>query len=142
MDLTSTKLVVLSSCLSGMNEVFLSTGFHGMVSAFSAAGVKYVISSLWSVNDLATAVFMDAFYSYYANGAEEPPTALRKAQDYLRDATIEELRMQGWFEVIRISFWMRKVRNLWNHWKKKRQMETFSKRSILGRICLLSMSLN
>ena len=22
-------------------------------------------------------------------------------------------------EVIRISFWMRKVRNLWNHWKKK-----------------------
>lgn len=97
MDLTSTKLVVLSSCLSGMNEVFLSTGFHGMVSAFSAAGVKYVISSLWSVNDLATAVFMDAFYSYYANGAEEPPTALRKAQDYLRDATIEELRMQGWF---------------------------------------------
>ena len=42
-------------------------------------------------------VFMDAFYSYYANGAEEPPTALRKAQDYLRDATIEELRMQGWF---------------------------------------------
>lgn len=97
MDLTSTKLVVLSSCLSGMNEVFLSTGFHGMVSAFSAAGVKYVISSLWSVNDLATAVFMDAFYSYYANGAEEPPTALRKAQDYLWDATIEELRMQGWF---------------------------------------------
>lgn len=97
MDLTSTKLVVLSSCLSGMNEVFLSTGFHGMVSAFSAAGVKYVISSLWSVNDLATAVFMDAFYSYYANGAEEPPAALRKAQEYLRNVTIEELRMQGWF---------------------------------------------
>ena len=42
-------------------------------------------------------MLMDAFYSYYANGAEEPPTALRKAQDYLRDATIEELRMQGWF---------------------------------------------
>ena len=87
----------IRSRFGGMNEVFLSTGFHGMVSAFSAAGVKYVISSLWSVNDLATAVFMDAFYSYYANGAEEPPTALRKAQDYLRDATIEELRMQGWF---------------------------------------------
>lgn len=96
-DLTSTKLVVLSSCLSGMNEVLLGTGFHGMVSAFSAAGVKYVISSLWSANDLAAAVFMDAFYSYYANGAEEPPAALRKAQEYLRNVTIEELRMQGWF---------------------------------------------
>jgi len=96
-DLTSTKLVVLSSCLSGMNEVLLGTGFHGMVSAFSAAGVKYVISSLWSANDLATAILMDAFYDYYANGVDEPPAALRKAQEYLQNVTIEELRTQGWF---------------------------------------------
>ena len=97
MNLTSTKLVVLSSCLSGMNEVLFPAGFHGMVSAFSAAGVKYVISRLWSVNDLATAIFMDAFYAYYAGGVNEPPMALRKAQEYLRNVTIEELRMQGWF---------------------------------------------
>ena len=96
-DLTSTKLVVLSSCLSGMNEVLLGTGFHGMVSAFSAAGVKYVISSLWSANDLATAILMDVFYDYYANGVDEPPAALRKAQEYLQNVTIEELRTQGWF---------------------------------------------
>ena len=97
MNLTSTKLVVLSSCLSGMNEVLFPAGFHGMVSALSAAGVKYVISSLWSVNDLATAIFMDAFYAYYADGENEPPMALRKAQEYLRNVTIEELRTQGWF---------------------------------------------
>lgn len=84
MDLTSTKLVVLSSCLSGMNEVFLSTGFHGMVSAFSAAGVKYVISSLWSVNDLATAVFMVHFILIMQMGQRNHRLLCEKQQDYLQ----------------------------------------------------------
>ena len=56
-----------------------------------------MISSLWSANDLATAILMDAFYDYYANGVDEPPAALRKAQEYLQNVTIEELRTQGWF---------------------------------------------
>ena len=97
MDLSTTKLVVLSSCLSGMNDVLFNAGFYGMVSALSAAGVKYVISNLWSANDLASAVFMDAFYYYYANGWNEPPIALSKARDYLKNVTIDELRRQGWF---------------------------------------------
>lgn len=97
MDLSSTNLVVLSSCLSGMNDISFGTGFYGMVSALSAAGAKYVVSDLWSANDFASAVFMDAFYYYYANGWSEPPLALSKAQDYLRRVTIDELRRQGWF---------------------------------------------
>lgn len=68
-----------------------------MVSALSAAGAKYVVSNLWSVNDLASAVFMDAFYYYYANGWNTPPVALSKARDYLRSVTIDELKRQGWF---------------------------------------------
>lgn len=97
LDLSSTKLIVLSSCLSGMNDVLFNSGFYGMVSALSAAGAKYVISNLWSANDFASAVFMDAFYYYYANGWNEPPIALSKARDYLRNVTIDELRRQGWF---------------------------------------------
>lgn len=97
MDLSSTNLVVLSSCLSGMNDVLFNTGFYGMVSALSAAGAKYVISNLWSANDLASAVFMDAFYYYYADGWNDPPIALSKARDYLRNVTIDELRRQRWF---------------------------------------------
>lgn len=97
LDLSSTQLVILSSCLSGMNDVLFNTGFYGMVSALSAAGAKYVISNLWSANDFASAVFMDAFYYYYANGWNDPPIALSKARDYLRNVTIDELRRQGWF---------------------------------------------
>ncbi|MDO4294577.1 MAG: CHAT domain-containing protein [bacterium] len=98
MDLSSTKLVVLSSCLSGMNDVVLDAGFYGMISAFSAAGTKYIISNLWSVADVASAVFMDAFYYYYANECKEPPIALNKAKNYLKDVTIDDLKKQGWFQ--------------------------------------------
>lgn len=97
LDLSSTKLIVLSSCLSGMNDVLFNAGFYGMISALSAAGAKYVISNLWSANDFASAVFMDAFYYYYANGWNDPPTALSKARNYLRNVTVDELQRQGWF---------------------------------------------
>lgn len=99
MDLSSTELVVLSSCLSGMNDVLFNTGFYGMISALSAAGVKFVISNLWNANDFATAIFMDAFYYYYVNEENTPPDALNKARNYLRKVTIEQLREQGWFSV-------------------------------------------
>lgn len=91
-DLSSTSLVVLSSCLSGMNDILFNTGFYEMVSALSAAGAKCFVSNLLSVNDLASDIFMDAFYYYYVNGWNAPPIVLRKAQDYMRSVTIDELR--------------------------------------------------
>lgn len=97
MDLSSTNLVVLSSCLSGRNDITWNAGFHGMISAFSAAGVRYVISNLWSVDDLASAVFMDQFYASYENGRISPPQALATARNYLRTVTVDQLRERGWF---------------------------------------------
>lgn len=97
MDLRSTELVVLSSCLTGMNEVFINKGFYGMISAFSAAGVHYVISHLWKADDFATAVLMDAFYYFYAQLNLSPPVALRKAKSFLKKVTIGQLRRDRWF---------------------------------------------
>lgn len=102
MDLHATELVVLSSCLNGMNEVFYNKGFHGMVGALSAAGVRFVISHLWNADDFSTAVFMDAFYEQYVNKKELPFEALGKAKQYLKNVTVGELRKQGWFEVSNI----------------------------------------
>lgn len=102
MDLHATELVVLSSCLNGMNEVFYNKGFHGMVGALSAAGVCFVISHLWNADDFSTAVFMDAFYEQYINKKELPFEALGKAKQYLKNVTVGELRKQGWFEVSNI----------------------------------------
>lgn len=98
LDFHKVEVVVLSSCLGGMNDAVLSKGFHGLIGGFSAAGVKYVISNLWSADDLGTAILMDAFYYQYMTKNLAPPAALKKAQKYLRKVTIGELKNRKWFE--------------------------------------------
>ena len=91
MNFHCVDLVVLSTCLSGMSESVFVKGFHGMIGGFSAAGVKYVISNLWCSDDLATLVFMDAFYKFYIIENAIPPLALKKAKEYMRNATLNDL---------------------------------------------------
>lgn len=100
LDLQGVELVVLSSCLSAMNENILVKGFQGLIGGFSAAGVKYVIANLWNADDFGTAILMDAFYYQYKIKNLAPPEALRKAKQYLRKVTIGELKTRKWFDCI------------------------------------------
>src|SRR5699024_10071073 len=76
LDFKSTKLVVLSSCLNGRSDWILSKGFQGMVGAFAAAGVKYVIAHLWNAPEsLGTVILMDTFYYCYTEEKMDPPLA-------------------------------------------------------------------
>ena len=102
LDYKNVELVVLSSCLSGMSDMSLNKGFQGMIGAFSAAGVHYVISHLWEADDFGTAVFMDAFYYQYAVKHISPPIALNLAKTYMRNVTIGDLRNKHWFDQIRM----------------------------------------
>ena len=97
LDLHSVELVVLSSCMSGMNEIVDTKGFEGLIGAFSAAGVQYVVAHLWAANDFTTAILMSAFYYYYGKKHFPPPVALRMAKRYLRTVTIGQLKESGWF---------------------------------------------
>lgn len=97
LDFHNAELVVLSSCLSGMNDAVFSKVFYGMVGGFSAAGAKYVISNLWRADDLATVILMGAFYYQYKIKKLAPPEALKKAQQYIRKVTVGELKAQKWF---------------------------------------------
>lgn len=104
LDLKSTKLVVLSSCLNGRSDMILSKGFQGMVGAFAAAGVKYVIAHLWNAPEtLGTVILMDTFYYCYTEEKMEPPLALSKAKEYLKNLTVDKMREQGWFDFVRNS---------------------------------------
>ena len=102
LNFKNVELVVLSSCLSGMSDMSLNKGFQGMIGAFSAAGVHYVISHLWEADDFGTAVFMDAFYYQYAVKHVSPPIALNLAKTYMRNVTIGDLRNKHWFDQIRM----------------------------------------
>ena len=78
LDLSNTKLVVLSACETAIGQN-LKEGFGGLIRAFKNAGVKSVLASLWKVPDDATANLMVAFYKYLVSGVEMH-NALKKAQ--------------------------------------------------------------
>lgn len=99
MDCRNVELVVLSACFGGMNDAVLAKGFCGMVGGFAAAGVKYVISCLWTADDFASAVLMAEFYRQYKGRKLSPPAALRAAKKYLRRVTIQELAEKNWFDI-------------------------------------------
>lgn len=102
MDLRGTELVVLSACQSGMGSASDGT-VQGLISAFSAAGVRWVVSHMWKANDFAAAVLMEAFYEGYLDRKLPVPEALDRAKEYLRDVTVGELRQKGWFRTDGLS---------------------------------------
>ena len=51
-----------------------------MISALSAAGVRYVIASLWYVEDTITSKLMEKFYYFYMIEHQSPPVALKSAK--------------------------------------------------------------
>jgi CHAT domain-containing protein len=69
MNLTDTRLVVLSACETGVGEIQSGEGVWGLQRAFQMAGSQNVLGSLWKISDEATAVFMDSFYKSFYKGA-------------------------------------------------------------------------
>jgi CHAT domain-containing protein len=84
-NLARLRLIVLSACQSGQSDVQRqSEEAVGLFGALLAAGAPAVVGTLWSVNDLATARFMESF-ARRAYGADvAPDAALRAAARELR----------------------------------------------------------
>jgi CHAT domain-containing protein len=86
------RLVVLSACQTAITDFNkLPDEAIGLPAGFLQAGVPGVVGTLWSVNDLSTALLMIKFYTYHLKDGLTPAQALRKAQLWLRDVTNAEL---------------------------------------------------
>ena len=73
-------LVVLSACDSAIGKEIKGEGVISLTRGFMQAGSKSVLSSLWKVEDNATAEMMRIFYEKLSNEKLTPPEALRRAQ--------------------------------------------------------------
>ncbi|VUX55283.1 putative Tetratricopeptide TPR_1 repeat-containing protein [uncultured Woeseiaceae bacterium] len=73
-------LVVLSACDTALGVNVRGEGLVGLVHAFMYAGARSVVGSLWSVQDNATSILMENFYSNLLDKKMSPDSALRYAQ--------------------------------------------------------------
>lgn len=92
MNFSSVRLAVLSACQTGITD-FQSAPDEviGMTSGFLQAGVCGVISTLWRVDDLPTALLLIRFYHYHVKEKLSPSMALNQAQLWLRKAKGKDL---------------------------------------------------
>ncbi|WP_293102665.1 CHAT domain-containing protein [Moorena sp. SIO3I6] len=97
LKLEQCRLVTLSACETGLIDYTnISDEYIGLPSGFLVAGSPAVVSSLWKVNDLSTALLMIKFYDNWLNSQMSLAVALNQAQLWLRDVTKENLLL--WIE--------------------------------------------
>lgn len=80
LPLDNTELVVLSACETGVGEIDNSEGVYGLLRAFQQAGARFVLVSLWKVDDEATQLLMTSFYQFQVEG-DGYSVAFKKARE-------------------------------------------------------------
>ncbi len=93
LQLSKCRLVALSACETALTDATDTTDeYIGLTSGFFYAGATSVLSTLWAVNDVSTAILMIKFYELL--GSESRPAvsvALRESQLWLRDLSVGDL---------------------------------------------------
>jgi CHAT domain-containing protein len=80
------ELVVLSACESGLGKELRGEGLLGLARGFMYAGAPRVLTTLWKVDDRATAELMGRFYEAMLGSKRlAPAAALRAAQSAMRE---------------------------------------------------------
>lgn len=77
------RLAVLSGCETAGGRVLGGEGVAGLTNGFHSAGVGCVVSSLWAVDDAATARLFEVFYTRLQAGADVA-AALEAGREALR----------------------------------------------------------
>jgi tetratricopeptide (TPR) repeat protein len=100
LDLSKTKLAVLSACETGKGAIQGSEGTFGLKRALKLAGVDNMIVSLWKVPDDATMEMMTLFYTELAK-SKLPVQAFELAQKTMRNKYPNELKKWAGFVFVR-----------------------------------------
>ncbi len=80
LDLSQCELAVLSACETALGSPRAGEGLMSLRRAFAIAGAKSVLSSLWKVDDAATATLMSHFYQNLWEQGMSKAEALHQAK--------------------------------------------------------------
>jgi CHAT domain-containing protein len=90
LELPQCNLVTLSACETGLTDSTAMTDeYIGLPSGFLYAGSMSVVSTLWKVDDFATAIFMIKFYQELQPKISVA-VALNATQNWMRAVTRED----------------------------------------------------
>jgi tetratricopeptide (TPR) repeat protein len=79
LSLQGTNLLTLSACSTEKGKITPGEGLHSFGRGFLAAGARSTVTTLWPVEDQASAEFMKQFY-YFLSQDNEKASALRLAK--------------------------------------------------------------
>ena len=82
LDLENTELVIISGCESGKGDLKTGEGVYGLKRSIAVAGGKSSILTLWKVDDMATAAFMESFYKRLKSGDSREDALLLTQKDF------------------------------------------------------------
>ena len=83
LDLSKTKLIVLSACETAVGKIENTEGSFGLKRGFKLAGIEEMIVSIWPVPDKETKELMVQFYTYLSESLT-PIESFQKAQKSMR----------------------------------------------------------
>ena len=90
LNLVNTRLAILSACETGSGQLIKSEGLISLSRAFSYAGCKSVVTSLWKANDVATAFICNRLHTYLQSGYGIDEALQKAKMDYLQSSKIEQ----------------------------------------------------
>ena len=87
--LASCRSVTIAACSSGLSRAEIASEAVGLTGVFLSAGARNVVGAMWEVNELATAILLDRYFS--ALDVTTPARALCRAQRELRKMRVSEV---------------------------------------------------
>ncbi|MEA5562758.1 CHAT domain-containing protein, partial [Planktothrix agardhii] len=96
LNLSQCSLVTLSACETGQVALDATDEYISLSSGFILAGSPSVLVSLWSVDEVSTALLLIKTYETLQNHPGQLAIALKTAQIWLRDTTVKGF--QDWVE--------------------------------------------
>ena len=101
-DWQGTELVVISACESGKGDIQSGEGVYGLKRAIAVAGARSSLLSLWKVDDIATADFMEKFYQKLKDGMGRSE-ALAETQKEFKNHSITRFRHPYYWAAFQLS---------------------------------------